>query len=179
MGTAGPLGTLLGLAIGGGLMIIVGVSYGFLARVFPVSGGAFAYTLVGFGRTHAFICAWFMTLGYVSIVALSTSALVLGKHVLPQVAEQVQLYNIAGWDVFLGEVLIAMAALVIVAVINIRGGGNSSRLQFWLCVIMIAAVLFMFIGVVFLSPTGDLANMQPLFAPETAPVAGVLAIAAA
>ena len=29
MGTAGPLGALLGLAIGGGLMIIVGVSYGF------------------------------------------------------------------------------------------------------------------------------------------------------
>ena len=179
MGTAGPLGALLGLAIGGGLMIIVGVSYGFLARVFPVSGGAFAYTLVGFGRTHAFICAWFMTLGYVSIVALNASALaLLGKHVLPQVAEQVHLYNIAGWDVFLGEVLIAMAALVVVAVINIRGGGNSSRLQFWLCVIMIAAVLFMFIGVLFVSPTGDLTNMQPLFAPDTAPVAGVLAIVA-
>lgn len=75
IGTAGPLGALLGLAIGGGLMIVVGVSYGFLARIFPVSGGAFAYTLVGFGRTHAFICAWFMTLGYVSIVALNASAL--------------------------------------------------------------------------------------------------------
>lgn len=46
IGTAGPLGALLGMAIGGGLMIVVGVSYGFLARVFPVSGGAFAYTLV-------------------------------------------------------------------------------------------------------------------------------------
>lgn len=178
IGTAGPLGALLGLAIGGGLMIVVGVSYGFLSRIFPVSGGAFAYTLVGFGRTHAFICAWFMTLGYVSIVALNASALaLLGKHVLPQVAEQVHLYNIAGWDVYLGEVLIAMAALVIFAAINIRGGGNSSRLQFWMCVIMIAAVLFMLIGVL-TSPGGQLNNLQPVFAPETAPIAGVLAIVA-
>ena len=52
----GPLAAMLGLAIGGALMIVIGVSYGYLARVFPVSGGAFAYTLVGFGRTHAFIC---------------------------------------------------------------------------------------------------------------------------
>lgn len=178
IGTAGPLGALLGMAIGGGLMIIVGISYGFLARVFPVSGGAFAYTLVGFGRTHAFICAWFMTLGYVSIVALNASALaLLGKHVFPQVVEQVHLYTLAGWDVYLGEVLIACAALVIFAAINIRGGGNSSRLQFWLCVVMIAAVLFMLIGVLF-SPDGQISNMEPVFAPETAPIAGVLAIVA-
>lgn len=70
-----------------------------------------------------------------------------------------------------------MAALVIFAAINIRGGGNSSRLQFWMCVIMIAAVLFMLIGVL-TSPGGQLNNLQPVFAPETAPIAGVLAIVA-
>lgn len=178
IGTAGPVGALLGLTIGGGLMILVGVSYGFLARVFPVSGGAFAYTLVGFGRTHAFICAWFMTLGYVSIVALNASALgLLGKRVLPQVAEQVYLYDIAGWEVYLGEVLIATSALLIFAWINVRGGGGSARLQFWMCVVMVSAVLFILLGVLF-APQSQITNLDPAFPPETAPIAGVLAIVA-
>lgn len=178
IGTAGPVGALLGLAIGGALMIVVGVSYGFLARVFPVSGGAFAYTLVGFGRTHAFICAWFMTLGYVSIVALNASALgLLGKRVLPQVAEQVFLYEIAGWEVYLGEVLIATAALVVFAWLNIRGGGGSARLQFWMCVIMIASVAAILTGVL-ASDTGQLSNITPIFTPDAAPMAGILAIVA-
>ena len=178
IGTAGPVGALLGLAVGGGLMILVGVSYGFLARVFPVSGGAFAYTLVGFGRTHAFICAWFMTLGYVSIVALNASALgLLGKRVLPQLAEQVHLYDIAGWEVYLGEVLIATAALMVFAWINVRGGGGSARLQFWMCVVMVSAVLFILLGVLF-SPEGQITNLDPAFPPESAPIAGILAIVA-
>lgn len=178
MDTAGPLGALLGLTIGGGLMIVVGVSYGFLAQSFPVSGGAFAYTLVGFGRTHAYICAWFMTLGYVSIVALNASALgLLAKRVIPQVAEQGYLYTIAGWDVYLGEVLIATAALVLFAVLNVIGSGDSARLQFYMCVLMIGAVVLILGGVLW-SPEGKFANMQPLFNPNTPAIAGILAIVA-
>lgn len=178
MDTAGPLGALLGLAIGGALMIVVGVSYGFLAKVFPVSGGAFAYTLVGFGRTHAYICAWFMTLGYVSIVALNASAVaLLARRVVPEIAEVGHLYTVAGWEVYLGEVLIATAALLIFALVNIRGGGGSAHLQFYLCLLMIAAVLVILVGVA-ASSQGQVSNMEPLFAPGTAPVAGILAIVA-
>ena len=178
MGTAGPLGAMLGLAIGGALMIVVGMSYGFLARVFPVSGGAFAYTLVGFGRRHAFVCAWFMTLGYASIVALNASALgLLAKRVVPQVAEQGYLYTIAGWEVYLGEIVVATAALIIFAVLNVRGGGNSARLQFYMCVLMIGAVAIILIGVLS-SSSGSFENLEPVFNPDTAPIVGVMSIVA-
>ncbi|MGO1590538.1 MAG: APC family permease [Ancrocorticia sp.] len=178
IGTAGPLGAMLGLAIGGALMIVVGVSYGFLARVFPVSGGAFAYTLVGFGRRHAYVCAWFMTLGYASIVALNASALgVLARHVVPQVAERGYLYTIAGWDVYFGEVAVATIALIAFAFLNVRGGGNSARLQFWMCVLMIGAIAIVLIGVV-ASPQGEPSHVEPLFSPDNTPIAGILAIVA-
>ena len=178
MGTAGPLGALLGLAVGGLLMVLIGVSYGFLTRTFPVSGGAFAYTLVGFGRNHAFVCAWFMTLGYTSIVALNASALaLLGRRFFPGVVEQGYLYEVAGWGVYLGEVVVASVALLVFAVVNIRGASVSGRFQFVFCVVMVSAVLIILIGVL-LSPQGGLSNVDPLFAPETAPVAGVLAIVA-
>ncbi|MFB9776310.1 APC family permease [Brevibacterium otitidis] len=178
MAAAGPIGALLGLAIGGGLMILVGVSYGFLARTFPVSGGAFAYTLVGFGRTHAFICAWFMTLGYTSIVALNASALaLLGRRVFPQVAELGYLYNVAGWDVYFGEVMIATVALVVFAFINISGASFSGRAQFIFCVIMVTAVVIVLIGVI-VSPAGQLSNVDPVFHPDINPLAGIMAIVA-
>lgn len=158
-------------------MIVVGVSYGFLARVFPVSGGAFAYTLIALGRRHAFVCR-FMTLGYVSIVALNASALgVLARHIVPEVAEFGYLYTIAGWDVHFWRVAIATVGLVFFAFLNVRGGGNSARLQFYMCLLMIASMLIVFFGVLF-SDQGQISNMEPLFATDKAPIAGVLAIVA-
>src|SRR5690625_7754500 len=53
IGTAGPLGALIGMAIGGGLMIVVGVSYGFLARVLPVPGGALGTPQAGLGHARS------------------------------------------------------------------------------------------------------------------------------
>ena len=174
----GPLAAMLGLAIGGALMIVIGVSYGYLARVFPVSGGAFAYTLVGFGRTHAFICAWFMTLGYTSIVALNASALaLLGKHTVPQIIELGHLYSVAGWDVYLGEIAVATLALVLFAVVNARGASLSGRTQFIFCLVMILAVVALVVGVL-ASPTGSFSNVTPLTDGTVNPLVGITVIVA-
>ena len=174
----GPLAAMLGLAIGGVLMIVIGVSYGYLARVFPVSGGAFAYTLVGFGRTHAFICAWFMTLGYTSIVALNASALaLLGKHTVPQIIELGHLYSVAGWDVYLGEIAVATLALVLFAVVNARGASLSGRTQFIFCLVMILAVVALVVGVL-ASPTGSFSNVTPLTDGTVNPLVGITVIVA-
>ncbi|HEX9892858.1 MAG TPA: hypothetical protein VGA78_02995, partial [Gemmatimonadales bacterium] len=35
----GPVGAILGFAIGGGLMVLIGLCYGEAATMFPVSGG--------------------------------------------------------------------------------------------------------------------------------------------
>src|SRR5690625_4596481 len=54
MADAGPLGVIAGFGIGAALMCLIAVSYGFLVKSFPVSGGEFAYSFVSLGRTHAF-----------------------------------------------------------------------------------------------------------------------------
>ena len=173
---AGPLGAMIGLAVGGALMVIVGVSYGFLARTFPVAGGTFAYTLAGFGRNHAFISAWFMVLGYVSIVALNASALaLLGRRLLPSVVERGYLYTIAGWDVYIGEVVIASAALVIFAVLNLWGAGNSARIQFYMALVMLGAVAILAFGMAIFSHNA-LGNLRPAFAAEGSPIPGILMV---
>ncbi|MQA11528.1 MAG: amino acid permease [Pseudonocardiaceae bacterium] len=178
MGTAGPLGAVAGLLIGGVLMIVIAVSYGFMIQKIPVSGGEFAYSYVGFGRNHAYLCGWFLTLGYLSIVALNASALaLLCRYMLPAIAEWGRMYEIAGWDVYLGEVLIASLALVVFAVLNIRGAALSGRLQFAFVIIMIAGAGLVALGV-FLHPDSSFGNFVPAFSPDTSAWAAVLAIVA-
>ncbi|WP_222851760.1 APC family permease [Phytoactinopolyspora mesophila] len=178
MRTAGPLGAILGFLIGGLLMLVIATSYGTLIRALPVSGGEFAYTLSAFGRNHAVLCGWFLTLGYVCIVALNASALaLLARYVLPEVAERALLYEVAGWEVYLGEVLIASAALVVFAVLNVRGTTLSGRLQLIFCLVMVTGVAALLVGVL-IHPDGSFGRVDPLFAVDSAPWVAVLAIVA-
>jgi amino acid transporter len=119
---AGPLGVIIGYTIGAFLMIIIGVSYGFLAEKLSVSGGEFAYAYYGLGRYHAFLCGWFLTLGYLSIVALNASAFaLLGKFIFPSFVEQGYLYTNAGWDIYVVEILLPLSVLIVFALMNIQG----------------------------------------------------------
>src|SRR5690625_5130258 len=98
MKDGGPAGVIIGFLIGALLMMLIAGSYGFLIRSFPVSGGEYAYAFVSLGRTHAFICGWFLTLGYICIVALNASAFALMfKFLFPTVIEKLYLYQIADW----------------------------------------------------------------------------------
>ncbi|MBD1222168.1 APC family permease [Virgibacillus halodenitrificans] len=178
MSMAGPLGVILGFMIGAILMIIIGVSYGFLVEKLPVSGGEFAYAYYGLGRYHAFLCGWFLTLGYMSIVALNASALaLLGKFVLPSIVEQGFMYNIAGWEVYAGEVIVACLALIVFAFLNIRGASLSGLSQYIFCLILIVGVVLLTIGMVF-HPSSSFSNMQPLFKPGIGAVSSIIAIVA-
>ncbi|WP_300272978.1 APC family permease [Halomonas sp.] len=176
--TAGPMGAIIGLAIGALLMIIIGVSYGFLIKIFPVTGGGFSYAYLGFGRQHAFFCGWFLTLGYISIVALNASALaLLAKFLVPEIATFGKMYAIAGWEVYFGEVAIASLALMLFAWINIRGGSLSGKSQFIFCMMLVGGALLVVAGML-VSPTTSFDNMAPLFQPEKATWSAIFAIVA-
>ena len=111
--TAGPLGTAIGMIIGALIMIIIALSYGYMVQKFPVAGGEFAFSFKGFGRNHAFICAWFLGLSYLAIVPLNATALgLIGRYMFPGLLQRGYLYTIAGWEVYLGEVIFATIALV-------------------------------------------------------------------
>ena len=174
----GPVGAVSGFMIGGALMVLIAVSYGFLIKSFPVSGGELAFALVGFGRTHAFFCGWYLTLGYTCIVALNASALaLLFRKLMPDVVQQGYLYSVAGWDVYLVEVIISMVALAVFAYLNIRGTALSGQIQFIACVIMLIAVACILVAVI-ASPQVILSNALPAFPKDVNPIAAIAAIVA-
>lgn len=178
MEDSGPIGAIIGFGIGAILMMIIAVSYGFLIKHFPVSGGEFAYAFLGFNRNHAYIAGWFLVLGYLCIVALNASAFSLViKYIFPAVAEQGYMYSIAGWDVYLMEVLIASAALILFAYLNMRGTNMSGRIQFIFVIFMIIGVVFLSVGAVF-HPSTSFSGMQPIFKPDVSIWSSIIVIVA-
>ncbi|MUK87339.1 amino acid permease [Ornithinibacillus sp. L9] len=178
MSSAGPMGVIAGFGIGALLMMLIAVSYGFLIKSFPVSGGEFAYSYISLGRTHAFIAGWFLTLGYICIVALNASAFALMfKFVFPALIENLKLYQIAGWDVYGMEIVVASVALGIFGFFNIRGTGLSGRMQFIFCSVMVISVvaLTLLVGA---QPGAGLSNVAPMFPAETTAFAAIISIVA-
>lgn len=159
---SGSIAAAIGITIGALLMIIIGVSYGALVKHFPVSGGAFAFSYLSFGRHVSFFSSWFLTFGYICVVALNATAFsLLLKFMMPGVLEHGKLYTIAGWDVYITEIIIATALLLLFTFITIRGAQVSGSLQYYFCVAMVVVVLLMFFGSFFGSGF-SLSNLQPL-----------------
>lgn len=178
MQTAGPLGAMIGFIIGAVLMMVIAVSYGFLIKNFPVSGGEFAYAYISLGRTHAFISGWFLTLGYICIVALNASALALMfKYVFPSVVQNMHMYTIAGWDVYFTEIIIASIGLLIFGFLNIRGSGLSGQTQYIFAILMVVGVVLLALTVG-VHPETEFQNIKPFFPADKTALAAIISIVA-
>src|SRR4029077_10539017 len=60
----GPLGGILGFAIGGALLVPIGYVYGKLVAAMPDASGEVAYTARVFPRSISFATGWMMILSY-------------------------------------------------------------------------------------------------------------------
>ena len=157
----GPLPLVVGFLLGGALMIVIGLSYAYLIPRINVAGGEFAYTYYSFGRLAAFVCGWMMLLGYVTLAAMNATAIpVLFTFILPDTFNFGYLYTIAGYNVYLGEVLVSVFFLLLFAVLNIIGVKKTGSMQLIMAVLLCAAVAAAVIGTV-LSGKGSLSNLQP------------------
>lgn len=174
----GPLGTAIAMAIAAIVMIIIVYNYQYMIQRYPVAGGEFTYADKAFGRTHGFICSWFLGLSYLAIVMLNGTALALiGRNLLNNVFQFGFHYSVAGYDIFLGEIILALVALIIVAILSIKGVNFAAGLQTILVFCIILGVVV--VGVAALAnPIASFANMEPAFAPDTPKIAGILAIVA-
>lgn len=53
---AGLIGSVLAFIVSDGLLCFVTLAYNILVEAYPVAGGAFTYTYVGFGKAWVSIC---------------------------------------------------------------------------------------------------------------------------
>ena len=122
LGKAGPMGTAIAMTVAALIMIIIAFNYNFMINKYPVAGGEFTYTYQAFGQKHAFICSWFLGLSYLAIVPLNATAhALIGRNLMNNVFQIGFHYNVAGYDIYLGEIFLAVVALILFAFLSIRG----------------------------------------------------------
>ena len=174
---AGPLGTAFGIFIGAVIMLIIGVNYHYLMNKYPDAGGTLTYTIKTFGYDHGFMSAWFLILVYVAIIWANASALgLISKNLLGTTFQFGFHYQIFGYDVFFGEVLLSIAAIVICGVVCMYGKRLAAGLQVLFALLLLAGVAVCAIAV-FRAPMA--VELAPAFAPgDKAPLRQVFTIVA-
>ena len=164
---AGPLGTLLGVLLGGLVMGVVAWNYHVMINRHPGPGGVYAYAGESFGVDHGFIAGWFLCLTYMAIVWMDATALVsVARHLAGRDLFAFGFrYPMAGYEVHAGHILLSAVAIALAAGICCRRR-LSYAVQTVLAVVLAAGIVACFGGAV--AHGGGLAEMVPAFSPDRA-----------
>ncbi len=174
---AGPLGTVLGIAAGAAVMLIIGVNYHYLMNRYPDAGGTFTYTKLVFGYDHGFLSAWFLGLVYLAIIWANATAIpLIFRSLFGDLLRFGFHYVIAGFDVYLGEILISLAAILFFGFLCLRGSRWSARVQIAAALLLLIGVVVAFAAVFLKTDEAAIPDLRPLFSPEHSPLTGTLFI---
>ena len=169
LGRGGPLGAMLGFALGGILLLPVGYIYGQWVRRLPDAAGEAAYTAEVFPPLVSYFTGWIMLLAY--FIVCPWEAVAVGKlaaYLFPQL-DAIELYRVAGVPVFLPRLLLGLMLTLFLGYLNHRGIRASATFQNWAT----SSVLLVFLVMVVISGrSGASAHFQPLF--SHAPLVSVL-----
>jgi len=129
---SGVAGTAIAMVMGAAVMIIIACSYAYMVPKYPKAGGEFTFTRNSFGKIPAFICGWFLVAAYLTNVPMNSTAIGLIVDGIDGSADILKWgfsYSIAGFQVYLGEILLASAILILFGVLNIWGVKKAGFVQ--------------------------------------------------
>jgi basic amino acid/polyamine antiporter, APA family len=167
----GPLGGILGFAIGGVLLLPIGYVYSKLVAAMPDAAGEVAYTAKMFPQPISFFTGWMMMLAY--FIVCPWEAVAVGRiaaFIFPSL-NRIELYSVSGKPVYLPHLVIGLVLTALVTYVNYRGVRLSATFQNWTTFGTLALfVIFVGLGVT----RGSSANLPPLFA--HAPAVSILLV---
>ena len=139
---AGPGGTLIAIAAGMLIMLIVGANFSYLMGRSSMTGGVYTYTKDAFGRDHAFLSSWFLCLSYLTIVFLNGTAMFYVIRTMFNDALQSGFhYTIAGNAIYPGETLVSALVLFVIGILSVTAKPFLQKLFTVLSIVMFAGVL--------------------------------------
>ena len=160
LGRGGPLGAILGFALGGILLLPVGYVYGQWVQRLPEAAGEAAYTAQVFPPLVSYFTGWMMLLAY--FIVCPWEAVAVGKlaaYIFPSL-NSLELYRVAGQPVFLPRLALGVGLTIFLAVLNYRGIRLSASFQNWTT----GTVLLLFVVLLGISGArGSPANFHPAF----------------
>lgn len=129
---SGVAGTAIAMFLGALVMIIIAFSYAYMVPKYPKAGGEFTFTKNCFGKNMAFICGWFLVAAYLTNVPMNSTAIGLIVDGLDGSADILKFgfhYTVAGFDIYMGEMILAIAILALFGYLNIIGVKKAGFVQ--------------------------------------------------
>jgi len=171
---AGPVGSAIGLGLGAVVILIIAANYHFLMNRFPDAGGTYTYTKKSFGYDHGFLSAWFLILTYVAIIWANATALpLIARTLLGNTFQFGFHYEIAGYHVYMGEMILAVGALVLAALVCLRRKAAEGT-QIVMAVLLFAGVVICFVYAAMRTKVAE--PFQPAFSPQQTPLGGTFTV---
>ena len=162
---AGPAGSIIGFLIG--TLIVVVLAFNYHKMTSFIRGGSYRFVSQTFGYNHGFLVGWFLFLTYLAIFWANATALVLlARYLFGDAFQFGFYYKVIGFDVYFGEVLLCLAAIVLCAGACLLSKRFAIRLHMFFAFVLIAGVTACFIAAV-CRHTGGMAAMAPAFAADS------------
>lgn len=169
---SGVAGTAIAMAMGAVVMIIIACSYAYMIPKYPKAGGEFTFTKECFGKNAAFVCGWFLVAAYLTNVPMNSTAIGLIVDGLDGSADILKFgfhYSVAGFEIYFGEMILAMSILILFAILNILGVKKVGAIQTLLAGLLVGSVVVLTIAVL-VSGNIQLRNLEPVWGFDKAAV---------
>ena len=166
---AGPMGSLLGMLLGGAVMLVIALNYAYMMNIYPDAGGAYTFTRESLGHDYSFLTAWFLSLTYLAILWANTTSIPLfARYFIGDGFKRGYLYRLFGYDVYLGEAALSVGALLMAGVLCARFRGFAARAMAVMALLFTGAIAVCFC----VALTGHGALYDPAFARDGLPPLG-------
>ncbi len=165
LSNSGVAGTAIAMVLGALVMIIIAFSYAYMVPKYPKAGGEFTFTKNCFGKKMAFVCGWFLVAAYLTNVPMNSTAIGLIVDGLDGTADILKFgfhYNVAGFDIYMGEMVLASVILILFGYLNILGVQKAAFLQTILSSLLVVCVFTLFVSALVSSKANGI-NMQPIW----------------
>ena len=160
---AGSLGAALAFALGGVIVLLIGLLYAELAAAMPKVGGEHVYTLRALGVTPSFVCTFALLVAYLGVCMFESTVLPVAlQYLFPQLTGPV-LWTLAGYEVDLVSVLIGVGATIFMTVVNLFGVRVAAIVQTLITLGIALAALLLVTGAI---KAGSITHMAPFFSPQ-------------
>ncbi|MBQ7199805.1 MAG: amino acid permease [Eubacterium sp.] len=134
---SGVLGTVIGLLLGMGVILVVTWNLQHIIKSSPSAGGVYTFVKYNTSSDLGFISMWFIILTYSAVLwANVTSVPLFARFFLGDTFKFGFKYTIFGYEVWLGEALLSVCVISLIGVLCLAGSKISNRIM------IVAALLF-------------------------------------
>ena len=173
---SGILGTVLGLIIGMAVIFVVTWNLQYMIQYKPDAGGIYAFERKVGGKDLGFLAMWFILLTYLAILwANITSVPLFARFFLGTTFQFGFHYHIFGYEVWMGEALLSILALVLVGLLCVKGSKVLNKVMVFLALLFAAA--FSLCAVIALTKHDRSFSYTPLFAEGSGAFSQIVRIA--